>query len=103
MRTSTITFRSVCAASAAALVAAFPAPAHAASAYKRLTAAQLKRVAAAVTFPDSSKTEVLGTLRGDELDVERICGAVFPAGRAGFHLVEEADGADRAVVIILQT
>ncbi|MEU7908566.1 hypothetical protein [Actinoplanes sp. NPDC049118] len=103
MRTSTMTFRFACAASAAAFAVAFSVPAQAASAYKALTAAKLKKVVAAVAFPDSSKTEVLGTARADELGVGTICGAAFPAGQAAFHLVENADGSDRAVVIINQT
>jgi len=103
MRTSTVTFRLACAASAAACAVAFAVPARAASGYRPLTAVQLKKVVAAVAFPDSSKTEVLATGRAEELGVERICGAAFPAGGAAFHLLENSDGSDRAVVIISQT
>ncbi|MET8152843.1 hypothetical protein ACIBSW_21940 [Actinoplanes sp. NPDC049668] len=103
MRTSTVTFRLACAASAAACALAFAVPAQAAPGYRSLTAAQLKNVVGAVAFPSSSKTEVLATGRSEELGVESICGAAFPAGGAGYHLLENADGSDRAVIIINQT
>ncbi|MBB4764816.1 hypothetical protein ACFQFC_11450 [Amorphoplanes digitatis] len=98
-----MTFRFACAASAAACAVAFSVPAQAASGYRSLTAAKLKKVVAAVAFPDSSKTEVLATARAGDLGVGAICGAAFPAGQAAYHLVENADGADRAVVIVNQT
>nr|BFE74395.1 hypothetical protein GCM10020092_076960 [Actinoplanes digitatis] len=85
--------------------APWPSPCcyQAASGYRSLTAAKLKKVVAAVAFPDSSKTEVLATARAGDLGVGAICGAAFPAGQAAYHLVENADGADRAVVIVNQT
>ncbi len=104
MRNPIAPFVSACAASAVAFTVAFSVPVQAASVYKKLTDAQLLEVVAAVKFPVGSHTRVLATTRADQGTMEKICGAVFPAGRVALQLIENPDsGADVAGAFVNQT
>ncbi|WP_433796888.1 hypothetical protein [Actinoplanes sp. CA-252034] len=87
--------------SAVALGMAAAAPAQAGRKYRSLDDAELLRVVADVSLAEGAFTHVL--LSGPATESARSmvpCDVELPPGRLAFHLVENPDGADQAVVVI---